>query len=151
MKNKTLHLIPVGLSDSPTSEWLPQNVRQLAAKLDCYIAENAKTARAFLKLIETEHTLQEITIHSLSNKTPTQEIQTWLKAIPEGGEIGLVSEAGCPAVADPDSFNISLCNFVSIYYISLAPIRRKSTSHSSGKSASTVSHSPLMGCGKRKR
>ncbi|CAM5209838.1 SAM-dependent methyltransferase [Oligella ureolytica] len=101
MKNKTLHLIPVGLSDSPTSEWLPQNVRQLAAKLDCYIAENAKTARAFLKLIETEHTLQEITIHSLSNKTPTQEIQTWLKAIPEGGEIGLVSEAGCPAVADP--------------------------------------------------
>lgn len=101
MKNKTLHLIPVGLSESPTSEWLPHDVRQLAARLDYYIAENAKTARAFLKLIETQHTLQDITIHSLSNKTPTQEIQTWLNAIPEGGEVGLVSEAGCPAVADP--------------------------------------------------
>lgn len=101
MQTKTLHLIPVGLSDSPTSQWLPPDVQKLAAKLDAYIAENAKTARAFLKLIETEHVLQNVTIHSLNNKTPSQDIQAWLKAIPEGGEIGLVSEAGCPAVADP--------------------------------------------------
>ena len=101
MSNKTLHLIPVGLSDSPSTQWLPSDVQQLAARLDTYIAENAKTARAFLKLIDTQHTLQDVTIHSLSNKTPTQDIQAWLKAIPAGGEIGLVSEAGCPAVADP--------------------------------------------------
>ncbi len=101
MKHKTLHLIPVGLSTTPPTEWLPQDVHQLAANLDCYIAENAKTARAFLKLIKTEHPLQDISIYSLSNKTSTQEIQTWLNAIPEGGAIGLVSEAGCPAVADP--------------------------------------------------
>ncbi|NLJ51159.1 MAG: SAM-dependent methyltransferase [Alcaligenaceae bacterium] len=101
MNHKTLHLIPVGLSDSPTTQWLPDDVRQLAARLDCYIAENAKTARAFLKLIETTQVLQEITIHSLSNKTATEDIRAWLKGIPEDGEIGLVSEAGCPAVADP--------------------------------------------------
>lgn len=101
MSGKTLHLIPVGLSESPPSQWLPSDVKAIAAKLDSYIAENAKTARAFLKLIETQHVLQNVTIHSLSNKTPRQEIQTWLKAIPEGGAIGLVSEAGCPAVADP--------------------------------------------------
>lgn len=101
MTQKTLHLIPVGLSESSPSQWLPTEVQALAAKLDSYIAENAKTARAFLKLIETQHVLQDITIHSLSNKTPSQEIRAWLKAIPEGGEIGLVSEAGCPAVADP--------------------------------------------------
>lgn len=101
MSKKTLHLIPVGLSDSPTTQWLPPEAQQLAAKLDTYIAENAKTARAFLKLIGTQHTLQDVTIHTLSNKTPSQDIQAWLKAIPEGGEIGLVSEAGCPAVADP--------------------------------------------------
>lgn len=101
MNHKTLHLIPVGLSDSPTTQWLPDDVRQLAARLDCYIAENAKTARAFLKLIETTQVLQEITIHSLSNKTATEDIRAWLKGIPGDGEIGLVSEAGCPAVADP--------------------------------------------------
>lgn len=101
MSGKTLHLIPVGLSESPPSQWLPSDVKAIAAKLDSYIAENAKTARAFLKLIETQHVLQNVTIHSLSNKTPRQAIQTWLKAIPEGGAIGLVSEAGCPAVADP--------------------------------------------------
>ncbi|MDO5667770.1 MAG: SAM-dependent methyltransferase [Alcaligenaceae bacterium] len=101
MSNKTLHLIPVGLSDKPTSQWLPSDAQQLAAKLDVYIAENAKTARAFLKLIGTQHTLQDVTIYSLNNKTPSQDIQAWLKAIPDGGDIGLVSEAGCPAVADP--------------------------------------------------
>lgn len=101
MSNKTLHLIPVGLSDSPSSQWLPPDVQQLAARLDSYIAENAKTARAFLKLIGTKQVLQDVTIHSLNSKTPSRDIQTWLNAIPDGGEIGLVSEAGCPAVADP--------------------------------------------------
>ena len=101
MTTRTLHLIPVGLSDSPHTQWLPTETQQLAARLDTYIAENAKTARAFLKSIKTQHALQDVTIHSLSNKTPAHDIQDWLKNIPDGGEIGLVSEAGCPAVADP--------------------------------------------------
>ncbi|ETH85471.1 hypothetical protein L560_3035, partial [Bordetella pertussis STO1-CHOC-0018] len=45
-----LHLIPVGLGDAPPERWLPADVRALAGRLDTYIAENAKTARAFLKL-----------------------------------------------------------------------------------------------------
>ena len=52
MNHKTLHLIPVGLSDSPTTQWLPDDVRQVAAGVDCYIAESAGRGRAILKLIE---------------------------------------------------------------------------------------------------
>jgi len=97
----TLHLIPVGLGDTPPSSWLPEDVRLLAGRLDTYIAENAKTARAFLKAIGTTHALQDITIHTLEKNTDAQRIRQWLEPLRKGGEIGLVSEAGCPAVADP--------------------------------------------------
>ncbi len=97
----TLHLIPVGLGESAPERWLPAEVRSLAGRLDTYIAENAKTARAFLKLIGTVRPLQEITIHTLTEKANAGQIQAWLEPLRKGAEIGLVSEAGCPAVADP--------------------------------------------------
>jgi 16S rRNA (cytidine1402-2'-O)-methyltransferase len=96
-----LHLIPVSLGDAPVDRWLPPEVRVLAARLDTYIAENAKTARAFLKQVGTIRPLQDITIHTLTDKTDSVQIQAWLRPLQQDGEIGLVSEAGCPAVADP--------------------------------------------------
>ena len=97
----TLHLIPVGLGPAAPERWLPADVRALAGGLDTYIAENAKTARAFLKQIGTARPLQEITIHTLTPKTDPGEIQQWLAPVRQGRDLGLVSEAGCPAVADP--------------------------------------------------
>ncbi|MER1966184.1 SAM-dependent methyltransferase [Castellaniella sp. GW247-6E4] len=96
-----LHLIPVGLSPAPLDAWLPAAAREAAASLRIYIAENAKTARAFLKTIGTHAPLQDIVIHTLRPDTRDDEIRAWLQAIPAGQDIGLVSEAGCPAVADP--------------------------------------------------
>lgn len=98
----TLHLIPVGLAETaPSSLWLPADAQALAARLDIYIAENAKTARAFLKHIGTQRPIQEITIHTLGQRTTQGDIDAWLMPLRAGGEAGLVSEAGCPAVADP--------------------------------------------------
>src|SRR5690606_8376026 len=96
-----LHLIPVGLGDSTPDAWLPRHGQELVHRLTSYIAENAKTARAFLKLVGTAASLQDITIHTLSDKTDSREIKQWLKPLLQGEDIGLVSEAGCPAVADP--------------------------------------------------
>ncbi|AZY51990.1 SAM-dependent methyltransferase [Bordetella avium] len=96
-----LHLIPVGLGEAPIECWLPTEVRALAGRLDCYIAENAKTARAFLKTVSTERPLQEITIHTLNDQADDRQIEAWLAPIKAGKDIGLISEAGCPAVADP--------------------------------------------------
>lgn len=96
-----LHLIPVGLGEAPASSWLPADVQALAGRLTTYIAESPKNARAFLKQVGTVGPLQEIAIHTLSADTPHAEIVRWLTPIRQGGEIGLVSDAGCPAVADP--------------------------------------------------
>jgi 16S rRNA (cytidine1402-2'-O)-methyltransferase len=109
-QNGTLHLVPVGLGDAPASAWLPADVQALAGGLSVYIAENAKTARAFLKLIGTTRPLQEISIHTLSPKTDLATMRQWLAPLSQGINIGLVSEAGCPAVADPGARVVSLAH-----------------------------------------
>lgn len=106
-ENRTLHLIPVGLGQADHHRWLPASVREIAASLRYFIAENAKSARAFLKQIECTAPLQEICIHTLRADTTAAEIMGWLKSVPKDQEMGLVSEAGCPAVADPGALVVA--------------------------------------------
>jgi len=110
----TLHLIPVGLGDAPIDAWLPADVRALAARLNTYIVENAKTARAFLKQVGTVQPLQTITLHTLGERTTPADIRAWLSALSSGGDIGLVSEAGCPAVADPGAQVVAIAHQLGI-------------------------------------
>lgn len=110
-----LHLIPVSLGEAPAETWLPQAARETASRLDTYIAENAKTARAFLKQMGTATPLQEIAIHTLSSKVQESQMCEWLQPLVDGGEIGLVSEAGCPAVADPGARVVALAHKMGIH------------------------------------
>ncbi len=106
----SLHLIPVGLSEAPIDTWLPRHAQAQAATLTHYIAENAKTARAFLKLLELKQPIQEIEIQTLTNKTDDQTIRDWLAPLATNQSIGLVSEAGCPAVADPGARVVAIAH-----------------------------------------
>lgn len=105
-----LHLIPVGLSEAPIDAWLPSHAQTQAATLTHYIAENAKTARAFLKLLKLDRPIQDIDIQTLSAKTDSQTIRSWLAPLQKNQSIGLVSEAGCPAVADPGARVVALAH-----------------------------------------
>ena len=111
-KNKqgVLHLIPVGLGEAEIKDWLPQQVQSKAGELKHYIAENAKTARAFLKLTPLTHPLQEINIHELGPRIDEAALQVWMQPLRAGEDIGLVSEAGCPAVADPGARAVSIAH-----------------------------------------
>lgn len=115
MTTGQLHLIPVGLGDSPVQNWLPAQTQQRVESLTVYIAENAKTARAFLKLVGTATPIQDITIHALDKHgTSVQQIREWLQPLTEGQHIGLVSEAGCPAVADPGAAVVAAAHAMNI-------------------------------------
>ncbi|CAM5198216.1 16S rRNA (Cytidine1402-2'-O)-methyltransferase OS=Castellaniella defragrans OX=75697 GN=HNR28_003024 PE=4 SV=1 [Castellaniella defragrans] len=103
----TLHLIPVGLGQNAHERWLPAAAREVATTLRHFIAENARTARSFLKQVGTPIALQEIDIQTLKPDTRADEIRAWLKAVPASDDIGLVSEAGCPAVADPGALVVA--------------------------------------------
>jgi len=102
----TLHLIPVpiGLSGAgdPVAE-LSAPLITLTAGLDYLIAENARSARAFLKRLPLVRPIQEIEIRELNEHTSAGEIPNLIEPLLAGRNAGLVSEAGCPAVADPGS------------------------------------------------
>lgn len=105
MSKGILYLIPVPMGEEGSpKDVLPAQVMELARGLRFFIAENPKSCRAFLKSIEIGVPLQEIAVesygkHDRKEMSPSQ----FLKPLMEGNNVGLVSEAGCPAVADPGS------------------------------------------------
>lgn len=99
-----LYLIPNALGEGDTAALatvLPASVMARAASLGYFIGENAKSTRAFLKRVGLARPIQEIDIRELNVNTPPAEIKALLAPILDGADGGLVSEAGCPAVADP--------------------------------------------------
>src|SRR5450830_859665 len=93
---------------------LPAQVQALAARLDYFIAENAKTTRAFLKLVNVTHALttplQQIKISELNVNTPAAALPALLEPLLAGHDAGLISEAGVPAVADPGANLVRLAH-----------------------------------------
>jgi 16S rRNA (cytidine1402-2'-O)-methyltransferase len=115
----TLYLIPNTLGPTEAApgaltHLIPEQVQALTARLDYFVAENAKTARAFLKLIAIDHPLsrplQEIEIAELNVNTPPQALAALLAPLLAGRDAGLVSEAGVPAVADPGADLVRLAH-----------------------------------------
>lgn len=109
-----LHLIPVQLGTAPTNLWLPSDVQNIAANIKYYIAENAKTARLFLKQINTTHAIRDINIKTIEKNSTKEELVKWLEPYNSGHSIGLVSEAGCPAIADPGANIVEIAHSMGI-------------------------------------
>ena len=110
MSTGTLYLIPVALGDSALEAILPQGVRDIASRLNTFFVEHPKTARAFLKQIATQTPLQQLNLMVLDEHTPESELQALLAPLRAGKDVGLISEAGCPAVADPGSNLVRLAH-----------------------------------------
>ena len=96
-----LYMIPTTLGESDVDKILPLYVKEHLHNLDEFIVENSKTARAFLKKMNIPTPQNELKIHVLNKHTPIEEIHGFLNACRNGNNIGLISEAGCPGVADP--------------------------------------------------
>lgn len=96
-----LHLLPVGVSAAAPALTHPAQVLNCFDSLDYFIAERAKTARAELKRLGYSHPIQTAEIHELPERLDSRAIADLLAPILAGRNGGLVSEAGCPAVADP--------------------------------------------------
>ena len=97
----TLFLIPTTLGDSALAAVIPQEVQQRVRALGYFVAENPKTARAFLKQVGTAKPLQELHIGTLNEHTPDEAIAGLAAPVLAGHDLGVMSEAGCPGIADP--------------------------------------------------
>jgi len=117
-KSGVLYLIPNTLGDSPVETVLPYGVLEVSHALDYFIAENAKAARLLLKRVDAirplSHALQAIEIRELNISTPASALDDLIEPILGGRDAGLVSDAGCPAVADPGARLIDLAHRRSI-------------------------------------
>lgn len=94
-------MIPTTLGASDVDKILPTSVKETIHGLNEFIVENSKTARAFLKSMQIPTPQNELTLHVLNKHTEEQELHSYLKACRQGKSIGLISEAGCPGIADP--------------------------------------------------
>jgi 16S rRNA (cytidine1402-2'-O)-methyltransferase len=100
-RSGTLYLIPVALGGANVQSVLAPATVDTARGLRTFIAENARSARAFLKAIGHAGPLQDVQIHVLDEHSGARDIEALLAFLTAGQDCGLVSEAGCPAVADP--------------------------------------------------
>ena len=101
-KTGTFYLIPNTLGDDASiPAVLPIEVRSIAARLQHFIVENSKPARQFLKAIGIETPLQQVSMSELNVNTADKDIESLLAPLLAGHDVGLISDAGCPAVADP--------------------------------------------------
>ncbi|MDG4717291.1 SAM-dependent methyltransferase [Winogradskyella marincola] len=109
-----LYLIPTRLGDNPPLEVLPISIKKVIEDIDYYIVENEKTARRFIKRISPSKSQPSLKLSVLNKYTTEEERNTFLNPCLEGHTIGLLSEAGCPAIADPGSDIVSLAHSMDI-------------------------------------
>jgi len=114
-----LYLIPTTLGETEPLEVLPISIKQAIETIDHYIVENEKTARHFIKKILPRKSQPELHIEQLNKFTEPDRIPAFLDPCLNGQNIGVLSEAGCPGVADPGADVVRLAHEKGIQVVPL--------------------------------
>jgi 16S rRNA (cytidine1402-2'-O)-methyltransferase len=114
-----LYLIPTTLGEMNHEDVLPQTIKRSIDFIDYYIVENEKTARKFIKTVQPEKKQPELKLFLLNKHTDTTAHQDFIKPLLEGKNVGLMSEAGCPGVADPGAVIVKLAHEKGIQVVPL--------------------------------
>jgi len=105
-----LYLIPVTLGDDNISNVLPADVISIAQQLDSFVVESEKSARHFLSAIKTLLPVRQLSLNLLNEHTEDKDVAALLAPLLAGKNIGLMSDAGCPGVADPGAKLVALAH-----------------------------------------
>jgi len=105
-----LYLIPSPLGEGSPAEVLPAPVLAFLPQLDCFVVEEVRTARRFLSAAGLKGHIGELEFHELNEHTAPAEVEKYLQLFRDGRNVGLISEAGLPAVADPGALLVALCH-----------------------------------------
>lgn len=96
-----MYLLPVTLGDTEIDNVLPSYNREIIRQIKYFIVENVRSARRFLKKVDRDINIDELTFYLMDKHTDAAKMASYLKPLEEGNAMGVISEAGCPAVADP--------------------------------------------------
>ncbi len=101
MDNSALYLLPVTLGDTPWERVLPLFNKNILSSIRHFIVEDVRSARRFLKKVDNDIDIDSLTFYPLNRHTSPEDISGYLRPLEEGQSMGVISEAGCPAIADP--------------------------------------------------
>jgi 16S rRNA (cytidine1402-2'-O)-methyltransferase len=105
-----IYLIPVTLGGTDFLKVIPEKVISLTRNLRFFIVEDIRSARRFLRLIDKEFPINDTVFFELNEHTPVTDIEQYLDPVMNGSDIGIMSEAGLPGIADPGARIISLAH-----------------------------------------
>ncbi|SJZ78833.1 SAM-dependent methyltransferase [Porphyromonas crevioricanis] len=103
----TVYLIPVPLSEGPLDHVLPAYNVELLAHIRHFVVENVRSARRFLKLADRSIDIDSLHFYELNKHSSPEDVGSYLHPLEEGEDVGMISEAGCPAVADPGALLVA--------------------------------------------
>lgn len=117
--NGTLYLIPNTLGKTPENNTIPEYVLNIIRRMEVLVVENIQTAVRYLQWVGDTVPEYEIIFLVLNKKTPVHEIASFVQPLKKGTDVGLISEAGCPAVADPGSELVKMAHAQNIKVVPL--------------------------------
>ena len=106
----TLYLIPVTLGGDNINQVLPPEVVKIAQNIENFVVESEKSARHFLSTIKTAKPVRELALNLLNEHTPDKDVAALLAPLLAGKDVGLMSDVGCPAIADPGAKLVALAH-----------------------------------------
>lgn len=119
MKSPALYLIPVTLGDTEIDQVLPAYNTKIVSSIRHFIVENVRSARRFLKQCDKEIDIDSLTFYELNKHTDRNQIDQYLAPIKQGESVGIISEAGCPAIADPGADVVAIAQKMGIKVVPL--------------------------------
>ena len=114
-----LYLLPVTLGDTPLENVLPVYNNEVTRQIKHFIVEDVRTARRFLKKVDRDINIDELTFYPLNKHTSPDDISGYLKPLINGLSMGVISEAGCPAVADPGADVVAIAQALKLKVVPL--------------------------------
>ena len=114
-----LYLIPTTLGESETARVIPSDVAAIVKEIKYFIVENIRTARRYLRKLDPQLNIDELMFFELNQHTESHLMEEFLKPVIEGFDVGIISEAGCPGVADPGAEVVKLAHLKHICVIPL--------------------------------
>ena len=114
-----LILFPTQLGDTDFNRILPVYNSTLLSTIKYFIVEDVRTARRFLKKCDPAFNIDELTFFVLNKHTSPADLQSFIQPLKQGSDVGLLSEAGCPAIADPGADVVTLAQLANIQVIPL--------------------------------
>lgn len=119
MKSGKLYLIPNVISDGSEHAVIPVHVKEVISDLKFFLVENVRTTRRYISSLRLGMVINDLKFDVLDKNTPIEQIPVLMQPILQGEDIGIISESGCPGIADPGSVAVAYAHRKNIQVIPL--------------------------------